>query len=357
MLKIVMVDDTPMSLTMLEYLVRKLPGCQAHCFANPHEGLAWCAANQPDLLIVDFMMPSLDGTALVAQFRQMHREVPVLMVTANYDIALRHKALQTGVTDFLNKPLDNVEFIARAKIMLALRESQIRSEDRISWLDKEVRKATEKLVEQERTTIFCLSRAAEYRDPETGSHILRMAHYSQHIARMLNMSTQEQALLLEAAPMHDIGKVATPDAILLKPGRLTPEEFTIMKQHAEIGFRILSQMSSPLLDAAAQIAYTHHEKFDGSGYPRGLAGADIPLMGRIVAVADVFDALTSARPYKKAWTIEAAVALLKDGAGRHFDPDCVAAFLDKWDDVMAIRAQFADEENDMEAMRVAEVHL
>lgn len=357
MLKIVIIDDTPLSLTMLEYLVRKLPGCQAHCFADPIEGLAWCGVNQPDLLIVDFMMPALDGTALVARFRQIHREVPVLMVTANHDIALRHQALQLGVTDFLNKPLDNIEFIARAKNMLALRESQRYSHDRIAWLDDEIRKATEKLVEQERKTIFCLARAAEYRDPETGSHILRMAHYSVHIAKMLGLSSRDQERLLEAAPMHDIGKVGTPDAILLKPGRLTPEEFAIMKQHAEIGFKVLSQMSTPLLDAAAEIAYTHHEKFDGSGYPRGLAGADIPLFGRIVAVADVFDALTSARPYKKAWTVDAAAQFLRDGRGSHFDPACVDAFFMAWDDVMAIREQFADDEQEMEAIRIAEVHM
>lgn len=355
-MKVVIVDDTPMSLTMLQYLVRKLPGCEPVCFGDPHEGLAWCDANQPDLLIVDFMMPKLDGIALIERFREMHSEVPVLMVTANHNVALRHDALQTGTTDFLNKPLDNIEFIARVKNMLALRESQKLNAERISWLNDEVRKATRRIVEQERSTIFCLAKAAEYRDPETGSHILRMAHYSMHIARMLKLSESDQELLLEAAPMHDIGKVGTPDAILLKPGRLTPAEFEIMKQHAEIGFKVLSQMRSPLLEAAAQIAYTHHEKFDGSGYPRGLKGDDIPLFGRIVAVADVFDALTSARPYKKPWSVDEAVSFLRDGKGKHFDPACVDAFLTDWEEVMAIRDRFADDEQGTEAMRLAEVH-
>lgn len=356
MLKVVIVDDTPMSLTMLQYLVRKLPACEAICFTDPLEALGWCRANEPDLLIVDFMMPELDGTALVDRFRALHRDIPVLMVTANHDMALRYEALQKGVTDFLNKPLDNTEFIARAKNMLALRKSQKLSAERISWLDDEVRKATELLVEQERNTIFCLAKAAEYRDPETGSHILRMAHYSLHIARMLGLGSKDQELLLEAAPMHDIGKVGTPDAILLKPGRLTPEEFEVMKQHAEIGFKVLSQFPSPLLEAAAQIAYTHHEKFDGSGYPRGLKGDAIPLFGRIVAVADVFDALTSARPYKRAWSVDEASAFLRDGRGKHFDPACVDAFLMNWEDVMAIRERFADDEHEIEAMARAEVH-
>ncbi|MBK4737650.1 response regulator [Noviherbaspirillum sp. DKR-6] len=355
-MKIVIVDDTPMSLTMLQYLVRKLPDCEAICFTDPQEGLAWCGANQPDLLIVDFMMPDLDGTTLVARFRERHHDVPVLMVTANHDVALRHEALQKGVTDFLNKPLDNVEFIARARNMLALRKNQKLSYDRISWLDEEVRKATRQIVEQERSTIFCLAKAAEYRDPETGSHILRMAHYSRHIARVLALSNADQELLLEAAPMHDIGKVGTPDAILLKPGRLTPEEFEIMKQHAEIGYKVLSQMRSPLLAAAAQIAYTHHEKFDGSGYPRGLTADEIPIFGRIVAVADVFDALTSARPYKKAWSVESAIQFLIDGKGKHFDPSCVDAFLSDWDEVIAIRERFADDESANETSMALEVH-
>lgn len=356
MMKVVIVDDTQMSLTMLQYLVRKLPDCEAICFTDPYEALGWCGTNQPDMLIVDFMMPDLDGTTLVGHFRQLHQDIPVLMVTANHDMALRYEALQKGVTDFLNKPLDNTEFIARAKNMLVLRKNQKLSADRISWLDDEVRKATDMLVEQERKTIFCLAKAAEYRDPETGSHILRMAHYSLHIAKMMGLSSKDQELLLEAAPMHDIGKVGTPDAILLKPGRLTIEEFEIMKQHAEIGFKVLSQMHSPLLEAAAQIAYTHHEKFDGSGYPRGLKGEGIPIFGRIVAVADVFDALTSARPYKRAWSIDDAVAFLRDGKGKHFDPVCVDAFMMNWDEVLTIRERFADEEHEIEALVRAEVH-
>ncbi len=200
---------------------------------------------------------------------------------------------------------------------------------------------------QERETIFCLSRAAEYRDPETGAHILRMAHYSRHIARHMGLSVAQQDLLLQAAPMHDIGKVGTPDTILLKPGRLDDAEFAIMKQHAVIGYEILVASSSPLLQAAAEIAHTHHEKFDGSGYPRGLVGEAIPLFGRIVAVADVFDALTSVRPYKKAWSIEQALALLHEGKGKHFDPACVDAFLCEWDEVLKIKQRFVDEEFDV----------
>ena len=343
-MKIVIIDDAQMNVTLLQHLVRKLPDCESVCFTDPVAGLAWCLANEPDLLIVDYMMPNLSGTELTTKFRARYPDIPVLMVTANHETELRHQALQIGVTDFLNKPLDNTEFLARAKNMLALRKSNKLLADRAVLLAEEVRKATAKIIEREQETIFCLARAAEYRDPETGAHIQRMAHYSKHIARILELPVVEQDLLLESAPMHDIGKVGTPDNILLKPGKLTDEEFAIMKQHAVIGYEVLNASSSPLLKVAAEIAHTHHEKFDGSGYPRGLKGEDIPLFGRIVAVADVFDALTSERPYKKAWSIEQAKQLLKEGSGKHFDPACVDAFFTDFDEVLAIKDRFMDEE-------------
>ena len=336
MMKVAIVDDAQMNVTLLQHLVRKLPDCEPVCFTDPQIALAWCLEHVPDLLIVDYMMPGMSGTELVQRFRSCHLEAPVLMVTANHETSVRHAALQTGVTDFLNKPIDNIEFLARAKNMLALRRSHNR-------LSEEVRKATRQIVEQERETIFCLAKAAEYRDPETGAHILRMAHYSRHIAHTLGMSDADQDLLLEAAPMHDIGKVGTPDAILLKPGKLTPQEFAIMKQHAEIGHTVLRTSSSPLLQVAAEIAYTHHEKFDGTGYPRGLSGDAIPIFGRVVAVADVFDALTSERPYKAAWSVEDAARWMQEAATGHFDPACVDAFFTDFDNVLQIKAKFADE--------------
>jgi putative two-component system response regulator len=343
-MKVVIIDDTQLNVTLLQHLVRKLPDSEPACFTDPVAGLDWCLANEPDLLIVDYMMPQLNGTELTQKFRERYPDIPVLMVTANHETELRYQALQTGVTDFLNKPLDNTEFLARAKNMLALRHSNKQLADRAVWLAEEVRKATRQIIAREQETIFCLARAAEYRDPETGSHIMRMAHYSRHIARMLGLPVEQQELLLEAAPMHDIGKVGTPDLILLKPGKLTDAEFFIMKQHAQIGYEVLNTSSSNLLKVAAEIALSHHEKYDGSGYPRALAGEAIPLFGRIVAVADVFDALTSERPYKNAWNVEQASQLVRDGSGKHFDPVCVNAFLTNFDEVLAIKNRFADEE-------------
>ncbi|MDD2811775.1 HD domain-containing phosphohydrolase [Rhodoferax sp.] len=338
-MKIVIIDDVQMNVTLLKHLVLKLPDSQAICFTNPVLALQWCLDNDPDLVVVDFMMPELSGTELTQRFRARYPDTPVLMVTANHEMELRHQALEIGVTDFLNKPINNTEFLARAKNMLALNKSH-------KHLAAEVRQATAKLVEQERETIFCLAKAAEYRDPETGAHILRMAHYSKHIASVLGLPQDQQDLLLQAAPMHDIGKVGTPDMILLKPGKLTPEEFAVMKLHAVIGYEVLNANSSHLLKVAAEIAHTHHEKFDGSGYPRGLKGQDIPLFGRIVAVADVFDALTSERPYKKAWSVEDAANLIKKEAGSHFDPACVNAFFTDFDHVLAIKQQFMDDPNE-----------
>jgi len=345
-MKIVIIDDAQLNVTLLQHLVRKLPDCESICFTDPEAGLAWCLENEPDLLVVDYMMPHLSGTELVQQFRAVpaYAEIPVLMVTANHETEVRHHALQVGVSDFLNKPLDNTEFIARARNMLALRRSQKQLANRAQWLAEEVKKATQTMVERERETIICLSKAAEYRDPETGLHIVRMAHYSQLIAAKLGLPEAEQTILLEAAPMHDIGKVGTPDMILLKPGKLDEVEFAIMKRHAINGYEILSRSQSPLLKVAADIAYTHHEKFDGSGYPRGLVGEAIPLFGRIVAVADVFDALTSERPYKRAWTLEDAQKFLISNSGTHFDPQCVDAFVAVWDQVIAVKNQFTDQD-------------
>lgn len=345
-MRILIIDDTQLNITLLQYLIKKIPEYESVAFTDPCKALDWCRDNEPDLVVVDYMMPEMDGIQFTQQFRgfESYKDIPVLMVTANNETTVRHKALISGVTDFLNKPLDNSEFVARARNMLALRQSHKKLMDHAAWLADEVRKATAQIVERERETIFCLARASEFRDPETGAHIVRMAHYSKHIAYVLNLPVDQQDLLLEAAPMHDIGKVGIADAILLKPGRLTEDEFDIMKQHATIGYELLNTSNSPLLKAAAEIAYSHHEKFDGTGYPRGLVGNDIPLFGRIVAVADVFDALTSERPYKKAWTVERALEMLRDGSGTHFDPVCVDAFLNDLDEVMKIKQTFMDEQ-------------
>ena len=343
--QVLIVDDTEINLILFGALVKKLDDCQAHVFADSRQALAWVTQNVPDLIIVDYMMPELDGLEFIRLEREMPalELVPILMITANDQKQIRYQALDLGANDFLTKPIDKVEFLARTRNMLSLNQARKHMADHASWLAGEVRKATQEIVQRERETVYRLAKAAEYRDPETGAHILRMAHYSMLIARGLGLSEEDQQMVLEAAPMHDIGKVGIADNILLKPGRLTPDEFEVMKQHAIYGDELLSGSSSKLLQAAADIARGHHEKFDGSGYPDGLAGEAIPVFSRIVAVADVFDALTSARPYKKAWAVEDAVEFLKKGSGRHFDPACVQALLGAWDEVQQVRDKYREE--------------
>lgn len=343
--QVLIVDDAEINLVLFEALIKRMGNSKSITFSDALKGLEWAKANDFDLLIVDYMMPGLDGIEFIQQLREMpsKQNSPILMITANDQKQIRYRALDVGATDFLTKPVDKVEFMARANNMLLLGASRKALADKAAWLAEEVTKATAEIVRRERETVIRLSKAAEYRDPETGAHILRMAHYSELIAKAINLPKAEQELLLEAAPMHDIGKVGIADNILLKPGRLTPDEFEVMKQHAKFGYEILKGSLSRVLQAGAEIARDHHEKFDGTGYPRGLVGADIPIFSRIVAVADVFDALTSERPYKKAWTLERASEHIKSCSGTHFDPVCVQAFFSNWEGVLAVRHQYQDE--------------
>jgi response regulator RpfG family c-di-GMP phosphodiesterase len=342
-MKVVIVDDTHINLVLMSRLMGKIEGVSIETFGAARTALEWCRANPYDLLIVDYMMPDIDGLEFIAQLGELaHERGPILMVTANQDVEVRHRALESGASDFLIKPIDKVEFLARTRNMLALRRASVALQGRADWLAGEVSKATAALRAREQETILLLCRASEYRDPDTGVHIQRMAHYSSLIAAELGMSQEEQDCIFSAAPMHDIGKVGTPDHILLKPGRLNGDEMDVMRQHAQIGHNILKGSATRMLQLAAEIAYAHHERFDGSGYPNGLEGERIPLSARIVAVADVFDALTSVRPYKLAWTLEQARAFLLEHSGSHFDPRCVAALIARWPAVLEIGQRFAD---------------
>lgn len=344
---IAIVDDTPLNLTLIQALVRKLtpPGTEIVTFTSPLEGLQWCGNNEPDLLIVDYMMPDINGIEFIETVRKLYPAdtVPILMVTAAHEKEVRYQSLTAGANDFLTKPIDRHEFDPRVRTMLSLRASQQRLRNWNDDLREAVIRKTAEIVAREQETIARLARAAEFRDPETGAHIVRMAHYSQLIARQLGLDSELCERILSAAPMHDIGKVGTPDHILLKPGRLTAEELFVMRQHSRIGHDILQGSSSPMIQMAAEIALTHHEKFDGSGYPDGTVGEAIPISGRIVAVADVFDALTSPRPYKEAWPLERAFDFIKSGRGSHFDPACIDAFFAVVPEILIIRERFQDE--------------
>jgi putative two-component system response regulator len=344
-MNVVIVDDTPLNLVLMEKLVGRLPDCSPICFSDPQAGLQWCLENEPDLIMVDYIMPDIDGLQFIRRVRARHErdDVPILMITADHERKTRYDALSAGANDFLNKPIDPHEFAPRVRNMLKLREAHLATRHRAEELAEEVCKATAEIHARERETITRLARAAEFRDPETGGHIQRMAHYSALIGARLGLSRARVEELLLAAPMHDVGKLGIPDHILLKPGRLTSGEFAVMRRHPVIGYDILKDSASHVVQLGATIALTHHEKFDGTGYPYALEGEAIALEGRIVAVADVFDALTSERPYKRSWPLDEALALLRDGRGSHFDPRCVDAFLGALPEVLAIRQRFADD--------------
>lgn len=343
-MSILIVDDNDTNLSLLATLARKASAIEPVCMNDPIDALSWCESHVPDLVLLDYRMPSLSGNEFLSIFRKMPgtADIPIIMVTTENDRAVRKQAFSLGVTEFLTKPVDTIEFSLRVRNLLALRMAQNLLTDRAKLLEHEVAQAIANVTAREMELVTRLARAAEFRDPETGAHIMRMARYSALIARNLGTDGQWQDLLLKAAPMHDVGKLATPDHILLKPGRLDPDELAIMRQHAEIGANILAGSDSPLIRLAEEIAGSHHEKYDGSGYPRGLAGEHIPLSARIVAVADVFDALSSERPYKPAWPLAQARLHLLQNKGSHFCPRCIDAFVAAWDEVLDIHSSLPD---------------
>jgi putative two-component system response regulator len=332
---------------LLEQIVLKIGGnLEVETFLDPADALARCAVSMPDIVLVDYMMPGINGHEVVRQLRTRPeaKDVPIVMVTAATERAVRQKALEMGATDFIAKPIEPSEVKARLTNLLALRRSHLDLQDRNTWLTNAVDQATKTIHDREEELIVRLSKAAEFRDPETGAHIVRIAQYSRLIAATLGLGDEFCDLIRRAAPMHDVGKLGIPDSILLKPGRLDPDEMEVMKRHSAIGHSILVGSASKLIQLGAEIALTHHERFDGQGYPAGLQGDAIPLAGRIVAVADVFDALTSVRPYKAAWEMDKARAHVLEGQAKHFDPQCVEAFMAAWDEVLWVHDQFDDPE-------------
>jgi two-component system, response regulator RpfG len=258
------------------------------------------------------------------------------------DRKVRYAALDAGITDFLTKPVDARECLARCRNLLTLRRQQLALEDRRRLLEHMVEDATRDVREREKETLLRLARAGEFRDGETGYHLIRMSRYARLLAGIVGLDREEAESIELAAPLHDIGKIGIPDPILLKPGKLDPAEWQTMRRHPVIGYEILKGSASKYVRMGALIALGHHEKFDGSGYPNGLVGDHIPLCARIVALADVFDALTSLRPYKPAWPVERAFEYLASQRGRHFDPRLAEAFVGLKNEIQEIRGQWQD---------------
>lgn len=300
----------------------------------------------PDLIILDINMPVMDGITFLQKFSTMPQKnrVPVAVLTAYSERKTRLKALSLGCQDFLNKPIDLVELQLRVKNILELKTYRDELEKLVEKRTQALHKAYEELKLTQLEIVRRLGKAAEFRDDETGDHIMRTSKYVYIIAKKLGLSAKQCELLSHASPMHDIGKIGIPDSILLKPGKLTPEEFEIIKLHTLIGAEILAGTDLPLLKLASEIALTHHERWDGTGYPSGLKGEEIPLSGRIMALADTFDSLINPRIYKKEWELERAKTHIKNERGKHFDPKVVDAFFAGLDEIIAVRDQWKGEE-------------
>ena len=327
---ILVVDDEGINVNLLTQILQSEGYRNVRATTSSSEGLELILNGWPDLVLLDLHMPVPHGFEILEKVRRSGgpaARCPILIFTADAMVQTRRKALEAGASDFLTKPGDMVEILLRVKNFLELRRLQKDLEETNRTLEDKVLERTRQLWEANVEVVFRLARAAEFRDDQTGEHIKRVAALSHTLALELGLDQEEAELIRLAAPLHDVGKIALSDSILLKPGLLTEEERRIMEHHTEIGARILSHGKSDLLKVAEVIALTHHERWDGEGYPNGLAGENIPLVGRILAVADVFDALTHERPYKKAWPADEALSEIERNAGVQFDPLVVAAML------------------------------
>ncbi|MGF1740539.1 two-component system response regulator [Vibrio profundum] len=296
-----------------------------------------CSKPKPHIILLDIMMPGMDGYEVcnVLKTNPLTSDIPIIFVTAKAETVDEQKGFELGAVDYITKPVSPPIVKARVQTHISLYDQNL-------TLAVKVKQRTEQLESSRLQIIQRLGRAAEFKDNETGMHVIRMSHYSRILAEQLNVSKRWVDLLFHASPMHDVGKIGIPDRILGKPGKLDDEEWDVMQKHVQIGGEIIGESDSLLLQMAREIALYHHEKWDGSGYPQGCAGEEIPLSARIVAIADVFDALTSTRPYKEAWPIEKAIAQLEQDAGSHFDPNLVPIFVSKLNDIVDVKESFKD---------------
>ncbi len=327
-MNIVIVDDQTSARTLLRHILEDIsPELEVLEFGDPQEALDWCESNRPDLLLLDYRMPVMDGLEFARRFRRplLHRDVPIVLVTVVGDEPIRQAALDAGVIDFLVKPVRPRELRARCRNLLQLRQQSESVKQRALSLEQRLLASMHEVEERERETLSRLALAIEYRDSGTSANLARLAGVAGILAEGMGLSEEEVRMIELAAPLHDIGKIAIPDALLQKPGPLSEEELAVMRTHPRIGYELLTGSQNRFIRMSATIALRHQERYDGSGYPDGLAGDAIPLEARIVAVADVFDALISRRPYKPAWSLDEAFAYIEEQGGKLFDPACVDA--------------------------------
>lgn len=357
---LLIVDDEEANVTLLDLLLRRAGYTAITATTDPREALDLHRRIDPDLVLLDLHMPHVDGFEVLERLTAEEDDAdfsPVLVLTADASDETKHRALRAGADDFLTKPFDATEVILRVRNLLHIRRlhEEVRAHNRV--LDERVRERTSELWDavnrlqtaendlriSREETIHRLAAAAEHRDVETGRHIERMSRYTALLGKQAGLDPERAGALRLASTMHDVGKIGVTDRVLLKAGPLTPDEFDQVKEHAAIGHRILAGSDSELLQLAATVAWGHHERWDGTGYPRGLAGDAIPFEARIAAVADVFDALTSDRVYRRAFALGEVLDMMRQGRGTQFDPELLDLFLDALDDALDIMERYTDE--------------
>ncbi|MBN1869022.1 MAG: response regulator [Candidatus Omnitrophica bacterium] len=342
--KILIADDDPTSIRLLEKVLSDAGYQNIKTTQDPDQVEGLYQDIKPDLLILDLHMPHMEGFKIMERLRETEKEdyLPILVITQERNRVIQFSSLEAGAKDFLVKPYDSIEVLLRIRNFLEVRmlHNQVREQNRS--LELKVRERTEQLYQSQIDTIHRLGRAIEYRDSETGIHTARMSLYIYHLTTALGFGPEECEIISTASSLHDIGKIAIPDSILKKPGKLTSDEMEIMKTHTTIGAKMLSGSTSKFLRMGEEIALTHHEKWDGTGYPNGLKGGDIPLVGRICGICDVFDALTCKRPYKEAWPGDDAFKEIRKDSGVHFDPHIVECFFKVMPQIRGVHEKYCE---------------
>jgi putative two-component system response regulator len=348
---ILVVDDEDRNLRLMEAMLVPA-GYHVLTAKDGEQALAMISREPVDVVLLDVMMPKMDGYDVARQLKSNPETtmIPIVMVTALHAKEDRIQAIEAGADDFLTKPVDKTEMRARVASLVKvkayndhMRNYQKELESEVARRTRDLEQAFARIKSVSLEAIYRLTRAAEYKDEDTGAHIQRMSNYAAAISRKMGLGERVTESILYATPMHDIGKIGIPDRVLLKPGPLDPDEWAVMQQHTVIGARILEGSTTGIIRLGETVAWTHHEKWDGSGYPRGLKGRQIPLVGRIVAIADVFDALTSKRPYKEAFSLERSYEIIRQGRGTHFDPAVVDVFFSAQTDILKIKDAFQDD--------------
>ena len=342
--KILICDDAVTNVMVLSKLCESEGFTNVEAVTDPRKVMPIIEEKGIDLLLLDIEMPHLNGFDVMQQVREKFSDehLAILILTGLQDVETRNRALSEGASDFLNKPFDQTEVILRIQNLTKIRHAYKMQESLTEELEVKVQQRTDELMAATETLLHRLAYAGELRDMDTSQHVIRVGEYAQLLAEKVGLPSDISYMIKKAAPMHDIGKIGISDGILLKPDKLTEEEREEMCKHAEFGAKLLGDHDSLLIQLAASIAHSHHEKWDGSGYPNKLSGESIPIEGRITAISDVFDALTSKRPYKKEWSVEEALDLLKSESGKSFDPTLIDIFIQNIDKVLEIKSDYSD---------------